>query len=65
MLAKVNNPSKFSTDPVVAELRKDATFCALLEEYVKYDEQIYAHALHLHKMRYDQLLQQREQTTLT
>ena len=62
--AKVNNPSKFSTDSVVAEFRKDAEFFALLEEYVKYDEQIYAQALHLHKLQYDQLLQHRGQKDL-
>ena len=56
--AKVNNPSKFSTESVVDELRKDADFYAVLEEYVKYDHQIYAHALNLHKMQYRQLLRQ-------
>ena len=50
--AKVNNPSKFSTASVVAELQQDPEFYSLLEEYVKYDAQVYTHALGLHKLQY-------------
>jgi hypothetical protein len=49
---KKNNPSKFSTSSVVEELQKDAQFWGLLEEYVKYDDQIYQRALRIHEAQY-------------
>lgn len=56
---KVNNPSKFSTNSIIAELKKDPEFFAQLQEYVKYDEQIYLQALDLHTQQYQWLQEER------
>lgn len=52
---KKNNPSKFSTSSVVAELQKDEVFWDLLSEYVKYDDAVYRHALQIHESQYQSL----------
>jgi hypothetical protein len=56
---KKNNPSKFSTLTIVAELERDADFWPLLREYVKYDDLIYQRALQLHMLQYQEFLRQR------
>lgn len=55
---KKNNPSKFSTASVVAELQKDAKFWELMVEYVKYDDIIYRHALQIHGAQHRSLIDQ-------
>jgi hypothetical protein len=54
------NKSTLSSSDVLAELRKDAAFFAIFEEYVKYDDKIYNFGLELHKRQYEamQLAQQ-------
>lgn len=61
---KVNNPSKFSTASVIAALEEDPHFFAQLQEYVKYDQQIYHQALKFHTLQHQNVRQVRTQKSI-